>query len=80
MVKENFTFDTLLTEQDVSRITHMSLPTVRRWRLFKRGPKYLKIGAAVRYRTEDISAWLESVSTGGGDQAVASLKEGLGHG
>ena len=38
---------------------------------FKGGPKYLKIGAAVRYKPEDISAWLESRPYGGGQQAEA---------
>jgi len=56
----------LLTERDVVRITGMSVASVRRWRLFREGPKYLKIGSAVRYRPEDISAWLESRPTGGG--------------
>lgn len=57
---------TLLNEHDVARITGLSIASVRRWRLFRQGPKYLKIGAAVRYRTEDVSAWLESRPTGGG--------------
>jgi predicted DNA-binding transcriptional regulator AlpA len=59
----------LLTECEVAKITGMSLASVRRWRLLKQGPKYLKIGAAVRYKPEDILAWLESRPTGGGHQA-----------
>jgi predicted DNA-binding transcriptional regulator AlpA len=58
----------LLNEHDVARITGLSVASVRRWRLFRRGPKYLKIGAAVRYKPEDISTWLESRPTGGGNQ------------
>ena len=61
--------ETLLNEHDVARITGMSVATVRRWRLFRQGPKYIKIGAAVRYKVEDISAWLESRPSGGGHQA-----------
>ena len=38
---------------------------VRRWRLLNQGPRFLKIGAAVRYRREDVDAWLDSVPTGG---------------
>lgn len=56
----------LLNEYDVARITGLSVASVRRWRLLHQGPKYLKIGAAVRYRAEDILAWLESRPTGGG--------------
>jgi hypothetical protein len=32
------------------------------WRLMKQGPKYLKIGAMVRYKPGDISAWLPGPS------------------
>jgi len=58
--------ETLLNEHDVARITGLSVASVRRWRLLRQGPKYLKIGAAVRYRTEDIRAWLETRPAGGG--------------
>jgi len=61
----------LLTEHDVARITGLSVASVRRWRLFGQGPTYLKLGAAVRYKPEDISAWLESRPTGGGHQPEA---------
>lgn len=58
--------ESLLNEYDVARITKLSVASVRRWRLLKRGPKYIKIGAAVRYQPEDVSAWLKSRPTGGG--------------
>ncbi|HKD09869.1 MAG TPA: helix-turn-helix domain-containing protein [Bryobacteraceae bacterium] len=57
--------DALLNEHDVARITGMSVASVRRWRLFRQGPKYLKIGSAVRYKPEDLAAWLESRPSGG---------------
>ena len=56
----------LLNEFDVARITGLSVASVRRWRLLRQGPKYLKLGSAVRYKPEDVSAWLESRPTGGG--------------
>jgi predicted DNA-binding transcriptional regulator AlpA len=57
---------TLLNEFDVARVMGLSVASVRRWRLFKQGPKYMKIGSAVRYRPEDVRAWLETRPTGGG--------------
>jgi predicted DNA-binding transcriptional regulator AlpA len=60
------TLEELLTEHDVARITGLSVASTRRWRLLRQGPKYLKIGAAVRYRPEDIAEWLESRPSGGG--------------
>ncbi len=50
----------LLNERDISRITGMSLATVRRWRLQRQGPRFIKIGAAVRYWPADLMAWLNS--------------------
>jgi predicted DNA-binding transcriptional regulator AlpA len=55
----------LLTERDVARIIGLSVASVRRWRLLRQGPRYLKIGSAVRYKPEDISEWLESRPAGG---------------
>jgi predicted DNA-binding transcriptional regulator AlpA len=60
--------ENLLNEHDVARITGLSVASVRRWRLLRQGPKYLKIGAAVRYKAEDVSAWLESRPSGGEHQ------------
>lgn len=59
------TVDKLLNEHDLARITGLSVASVRRWRLLRRGPRYLKIGSAVRYKAEDIAVWLESRPTGG---------------
>jgi predicted DNA-binding transcriptional regulator AlpA len=66
------TLEELLTEHDVSRVTGLSVASVRRWRLLRQGPRYLKIGSAVRYKPEDISTWLESRPTGGGHQGGAT--------
>ena len=68
MAAANNIFETLLNERDVARITGLSVASVRRWRLLRQGPKYIKIGAAVRYKPRDISAWLESRPHGGGHQ------------
>ena len=56
----------LLNEHDLARLTALSVASVRRWRLLRQGPQFVKIGAAVRYRPEDVSAWLQSRPTGGG--------------
>jgi len=63
------TLEVLLNEYDVARVTGLSVASVRRWRLLKQGPKFLKIGAAVRYRSDDLAAWLNSRPTGGGSTA-----------
>ncbi len=65
MVTANNSVEALLNERDVARVTGLSVASVRRWRLLRQGPKYLKIGAAVRYKPEDVLAWLESRPRGG---------------
>lgn len=53
----------LFNERDVARITGLSIASVRRWRIRRQGPRYLKIGAAVRYRPADLEMWLTSQAT-----------------
>jgi predicted DNA-binding transcriptional regulator AlpA len=65
METSNKTLGTLLNEHDLARITGLSVASVRRWRLLRQGPKYIKIGASVRYKPEDVSTWLDSRPAGG---------------
>jgi len=55
----------LLNEHQVAQLTGISVASVRRWRLLQQGPKYMKIGASVRYSPQDLAAWLNSRPTGG---------------
>jgi len=55
----------LLTELDVAKQLHVSLASLRRWRLLRRGPQFIKVGALVRYRPEDLEEWLAGQPTGG---------------
>jgi predicted DNA-binding transcriptional regulator AlpA len=64
MSRENF--ERLLTEHELAEMTGVALATLRRWRLLGRGPKFLKLGATVRYTPQDVSAWLASRPCGGG--------------
>jgi hypothetical protein len=51
--------ETLLTEQEYARITKRSVASVRRDRLLRQGCPYVKLGALVRYRPQDVRAHLE---------------------
>jgi excisionase family DNA binding protein len=59
----------LLTETDVAELLRVSLASVRRWRLEKRGPTFVKVGTCVRYRPEDLEAWIGSLPTGSGSHS-----------
>jgi predicted DNA-binding transcriptional regulator AlpA len=61
----------LLNEKQVAQMLGISVASLRRWRLLRQGPKFSKISVAVRYRPEDISAWLESCPSGGEHVAEA---------
>ena len=50
----------VLDEKQVAAYVNVSLATVRRWRLLRTGPKFVKIGALVRYRRTDLEDWLRS--------------------
>jgi excisionase family DNA binding protein len=54
-----------LTEKEVARQIRVSLASLRRWRLEKRGPRFVKVGALVRYRPEDLERWMDGLPTGG---------------
>jgi len=55
----------LFTEHDVADRLDLSLASLRRWRLEKRGPRFIKVGSLVRYRPEDLEEWLLAQPTGG---------------
>ncbi|HYW37503.1 MAG TPA: helix-turn-helix domain-containing protein [Terriglobales bacterium] len=49
----------MIDERKVAELTGISLSTVRRWRRQEQGPSFVKIGASVRYRPEDVIRWPE---------------------
>jgi excisionase family DNA binding protein len=67
----------LMTEQEVSKRLNVSVASLRRWRLTKRGPAFLKVGSLVRYPPEELEAWLASLPTGGTASGPAAHSSGL---
>ena len=51
----------MMNDLQVAEYLNVSVSTLRRWRLLNQGPKYLKIGAAVRYKRGDVETWMESL-------------------
>lgn len=50
----------LLSTEDVAEVIGRPPRTLRQWRYLGIGPKYLKVGATVRYRARDVEAWLRA--------------------
>ena len=63
--KVKLTMDTVIeaprwiNEKQTSKITGMALQTLRNWRFKGVGPPYSKVGRAVRYRLDEIVAFME---------------------
>jgi predicted DNA-binding transcriptional regulator AlpA len=69
-----FAFEPLLTVEQVSQLVGRSVITLEKDRLYGSGPRYVKMGRLVRYRPEDIRAWVAervrcSTSDAGGEAA-----------
>ena len=62
----------LLNEQDLAKLTALSLGTIRRRRLSRQPPIFRKLGSAVRYHPDDVAAWIESCPSGGSHHTEAA--------
>jgi hypothetical protein len=58
--EERRTVEALMSEAQVAEILGKPPRTLRQWRYLGVGPKYLKVGATVRYRARDVEVWLEA--------------------
>lgn len=62
---EDHVIAVLLTESEVADRLRVSLACLRRWRLERRGPRFLKVGSLVRYPAEELKHWIGSLPAGG---------------
>ena len=60
----------LLNEHEVAQCIGMSVASLRRWRFQKKGPQFIKFGAAVRYSRQDVEQWIAAHRTGGEEQVI----------
>jgi predicted DNA-binding transcriptional regulator AlpA len=64
MAATNNIVATLLTEIEVARLLNLSVATIRRRRLLRQPPNWVKIGGSVRYRPEAIERLIASGERG----------------
>ncbi|PVE95015.1 helix-turn-helix domain-containing protein [Microbacterium sp. TPD7012] len=52
----------IATRRQVAEFTQTSIPTLARWAAEGKGPKSVRLGggSTVRYRREDVLAWIEA--------------------
>jgi hypothetical protein len=52
--------DPLLTEVAAAKFLNVSTRTLQSWRMKDQGPAYIKVGRAIRYRSDDLLAYVEA--------------------
>jgi len=62
--------DSLWDKRTTAKYLGISPKTLDRWLSENRGPKGLKVGVQVRFRSSDVQAFLESCATVGGGDAT----------
>lgn len=50
--------DELLDTERVAKVCGLSEVTLRRWRMTGEGPRFIRLGRAIRYRRADLDAYL----------------------
>ena len=50
----------VFTTLEAAQYVRLGKPTLERFRLTGKGPKYCKLGGAVRYRRCDLDEWLQT--------------------
>lgn len=49
-----------ITTKEAALICGLAPGTLAKWRVAGRGPRFIKVGKAVRYCPEDIERWLDA--------------------
>jgi predicted DNA-binding transcriptional regulator AlpA len=69
--------DELLNTEQVAKRCGLSEMTVRKWRMTGEGPRFIRLGRAVRYRLNDLEAFLAGRAFSTTTEAdFATLKSG----
>lgn len=59
--------DPILTPKQVAELLQVHVGTLEKWRSHQTGPKWMRLGegkrAAIRYRTSDINAYIDSAAS-----------------
>jgi predicted DNA-binding transcriptional regulator AlpA len=58
IIAQKVSGDVLLREGETSSILGLSKRTLQDWRVRGCGPKFVKVGRSVRYRLEDVQAFV----------------------
>ncbi len=59
-MNETISLPALVNEAEAALMLSLSVKTLRRWHWAGKGPRFLKLGAAVRYDSADLTAFIEA--------------------
>jgi excisionase family DNA binding protein len=54
-----WTLEPLMTPAEVAELLRVPENTLTQWRHRNTGPKFVKVGASVRYKPADVRSWLD---------------------
>ena len=57
------------SEREVEAVIGIRATTLRRWRIYGKGPPYRKLCGSIKYNAEDLERWLEGCPRGPSQQA-----------
>jgi excisionase family DNA binding protein len=64
MDRQNTNPDAFLTEEQTAEFLNISVRTLQAWRIKLAGPRFVRVGRAIRYRRSDLTAWIEANTVG----------------
>ena len=59
MSSEQTNHPQLIKEAEAARILSVEISTLRRWRWAGRGPRFVRLGSAIRYETEVLTKFIK---------------------
>ncbi len=81
MTKHDHLQPRMLKEREAAELLAMEVTTLRRWRWAGKGPRFLKIGGAVRYDPADLEAFIgEARQTSTSDNGANAQAGEVSHG
>ena len=64
----------LLTTAEAAEIVRLSQPHLEKMRVYGRGPRFVRLGRAIRYRRADLMVWVEASLIGSTSEADRARK------
>jgi Helix-turn-helix domain len=68
----------LVSETEAARLLGLKVKTLRRWRWAGKGPGFIKLGSAVRYRPADLDGFITASQRTSTSDVGAGLSSGRG--